>query len=368
MLTSNPADTRLWLALQAIPGLGNAKALKLVARCGIEQLFQLSTVELQSFNLNPIQINGICYPDWRAIDATMTWASENECAIICYGDETYPAILKEISTPPLVLFAQGNLALLTQPQIAVIGSRNATYYGRDKATDFARQLSQVGLVITSGLALGVDTCAHQGALQGSGETIAVLGSGLGNIYPKRNLGLAQEIKAQGLLLSEFLPNTPPLAKNFPRRNRIISGLSLGTLVIEASIKSGSLITAKYALEQNREVFALPGSVDNAQACGCHWLIKQGAKLVTELADIIDELQLIVSPPPVQLALLEEKNTGNTLPFPRLLDSVGFEATSIDLVVERSGEPVQQVQSQLLELELEGWIAQVPEGYVRLRRD
>ncbi|MCE0556571.1 DNA-processing protein DprA [Motilimonas sp. E26] len=366
--TSNPAYTRLWLALQATPGLGNAKALKIVAHCGIEQLFQLSILALQPFNLNPIQVNSILHPDWRAIDATIAWASENKCAIICYGDETYPAILREIASPPLVLFAQGNLALLAQPQIAVIGSRNATYYGRDKATEFAQQLSQVGLVITSGLALGVDTCAHQGALQGSGETIAVLGSGLGNIYPKRNLGLAQKIKEQGLLLSEFLPKTPPLAKNFPRRNRIISGLSLGTLVIEASIKSGSLITAKYALEQNREVFALPGSVDNVQACGCHWLIKQGAKLVTELADIIDELQLIVSPPPVQLALLEEKNTGNTLPFPRLLDSVGFEATSIDLVVERSGEPVQQVQSQLLELELEGWIAQVPEGYVRLRRD
>ena len=366
--TSKQSRTRLWLALQAIPGLGSASVLKLVARCGIEQLFQLSASALQSLRLNPLQIQAICHPDWIVIDAMLAWCDSHECVICTFDDPIYPVRLKEITSPPLLLFLQGNLALLNLPQVAVIGSRNATYYGRDKAALFARQLTDVGLVVTSGLALGVDACAHQGALQGNGQTIAVLGSGLANIYPKRNIALAKAIIADGLLVSEFWPHTPPLAKNFPRRNRIISGLSVGTLVIEASIKSGSLITAKYALEQNREVFALPGSIDNQQACGCHWLIKQGAKLVTEVADIIDELQLIVSSAPVQLALLEDKNTGNTLPFPKLLDSVGFEATSIDLVVERSGETVQQVQSQLLELELEGWIAQVPEGYVRLRRD
>ncbi|MFO6424684.1 DNA-processing protein DprA [Motilimonas sp. KMU-193] len=339
-----------------------------MARFGIAQLFQQAAATLHSLGLTPEQITAIQNPDWPWFESILAWVQANDAQVICYDSPVYPLPLKEIASPPLVLFAQGNVSLLQQPQLAVIGSRNATHYGRDKAQLFAQQLSQQGLVITSGLALGIDAHAHRGALQAQGGTIAVLGSGLANVYPKRNLGLAAEIREKGLIISEFWPNSPPLAKHFPRRNRIISGLSLGTLVIEASLKSGSLITAKYALEQNREVFALPGSIDNAQACGCHWLIKQGAKLVTETADIIDELQLIMRPRPQQLALTEEKNTGNTLPFPTLLDSVGFETTSIDLVVERSGEPVQLVQTQLLELELDGWIAQVPDGYVRLRRD
>lgn len=366
--SSSQDDAKLWLALQAIPGLSCQRALALVARFGLSQLFQLATSELHALALKPPQIQAIKHPDWQGFNAHIEWVKQHDASVLCYTDTRYPAQLKEIASPPLVLFAQGDLGLLQQPQIAVIGSRHSTHYGREKAQLFARQLSQQGLVITSGLALGIDANAHQGALLAQGGTIAVLGSGLANVYPKRNMALAADIRQKGLIISEFWPNSPPLAKHFPRRNRIISGLSLGTLVIEASLKSGSLITAKYALEQNREVFALPGSIDNAQACGCHWLIKQGAKLVTETADIMDELQLIMSPQPQQLALTEEKNTGNTLPFPTLLDSVGFEATSIDLVVERSGEPVHLVQTQLLELELDGWIAQVPDGYVRLRRD
>ncbi len=365
---SNYQQARLWLALQAIPGLSVRRTLSLVARFGLTQVFQLSSSELHSLGLKSQQIEALFHPDWQGLNDLLDWVKHNDADLICYDDSRYPAPLKEIASPPLVLFTQGDVSLLQQPQLAVIGSRNATHYGLDKARLFAGLLSQQGLVITSGLALGVDAHAHRGALEAQGGTIAVLGSGLANVYPKRNLALATEIRQKGLIISEFWPNTPPLPKHFPRRNRIISGLTLGTLVIEASLKSGSLITAKYALEQNREVFALPGSIDNIQACGCHWLIKQGAKLVTEIADIIDELQLIVSPQPQQLALIEEKNTGNTLPFPNLLDSVGFEATSIDLVVERSGEPVQLVQTQLLELELDGWIAQVPDGYVRLRRD
>lgn len=373
--SSDPHLTRLWLALKATPRLGSRKALTLLQRYSIQQLFQLDAGQLQNFGLNADQIQHITQPDWPFIEQVIEDCHCQGVSILHWDDGRYPEALKQIAAAPIVLFCQGQLAHLSTPKLAIIGSRHCTYYGKEKAHYFAGELAQQGFVIVSGMALGIDTQAHLGCLQQSQATIAVLGAGLNHIYPKRNLALSAQIRQQGLLLSEFWPNSPPLAKNFPRRNRIISGLSLGVFVIEASQRSGSLITARYALEQNREVFALPGSIDNGQACGCHYLIQQGAKLVTQPADIIEELELMTESNSAQLNLInhqnvlqEDKSQVNALPFAKLLDSVGFEATPIDVVVERSGETVQFVQSQLLEMELEGLIAQVPEGYVKLGRN
>ncbi len=367
-MSETEEELRLWLALDAVPGLGCSSALALLSRYSIQTLFSLPAEELTLLGLKPQQINAIRYPDESQLEPRLHWADGPNKQIIYITHPAYPRALREISSAPLVLYIEGEPALLSQPQLAIVGSRNATHYGRQKAYDLARSLCREGLTITSGLALGVDGYAHQGALSDGGKTIAVLGSGLNRVYPKRHMDLARQIAQAGTLVSEFWPDSAPVAANFPRRNRIISGLSLGVLVVEASVRSGSLITARYALEQNREVFALPGSIDNPEACGCHHLIQQGAKLVTNTADILEELHCILERLNCkQLNLMEEKNEANELPFPILLDSVGYEATSLDEVVERSGLPVQVVQGQLVEMELLGWIATVPDGYVKLRR-
>ena len=268
--------------------------------------------------------------------------------------------MKQISSPPLLLFTQGNLTLLNSPQIAIIGSRSCTPYGKEKAHDLAHQLSKVGLTITSGLAIGVDGMAHQGALTEIGSTVAVLGTGLNNIYPRRHTSLATAIREKGLLISEFWPDTPAYPSNFPRRNRIISGLSLGTLVIEASLRSGSLITARYAAEQNREVFALPGSVDNPQACGCLKLIQQGAKLILNSDDIINEfpaLNLLQS-----TAIAQPSSAKSQSPLLSLID---YNLTSFETILARSGMDVVSLQNELIELEINGIINVQPQGYIKL---
>ena len=269
--------------------------------------------------------------------------------------------MKQISSPPLLLFTQGNLNLLNSPQVAIIGSRSCTPYGKEKAHDLAQSLSKVGLTITSGLAIGVDGMAHQGALKEIGSTIAVLGTGLNNIYPKRHASLAATIREKGLLISEFWPDTPAYPSNFPRRNRIISGLSLGTLVIEASLKSGSLITARYATEQNREVFALPGSVDNPQACGCLKLIQQGAKLILNSDDIINEFPALNLLPS---STIEHSSLAkNQSPLLALID---YNLTSFETILARSGMDVVSLQNELIELEINGIINVQPQGYTKLK--
>jgi len=253
------------------------------------------------------------------------------------------------------------LGLLSSPQIAIIGSRSCTPYGQQKAYDFARQLSQAGFCITSGLAIGIDGMAHQGALKETSETIAVLGTGLSNIYPKRHIKLAAHIREKGLLISEFWPTAPAYPSNFPRRNRIIAGLSLGTLVIEASVKSGSLITARYAIEQNRDVFALPGSIDNPQACGCLTLIQQGAKLVLNCNDIINEYPTLGFTGKTQKQTVER-----TKPTHFLLDMIDYHLTSFDTILARSGLDVVSLQNELIELEINGTITVQPQGYTKLK--
>jgi len=209
--------------------------------------------------------------------------------ILTLHDPAYPALLKEIADPPPLLFVRGDPAVLSRPQLGIVGSRNPTPGGRSLAEDFARSLSRCGLVVTSGMALGIDAAGHRGALRGGGTTLAVAGTGPDRIYPARHRDLARAIVEQGAIISEFAPGTPALPSNFPRRNRIISGLSLGVLVVEAACRSGSLITARLAAEQGREVFALPGSIHNPLARGCHHLIRQGAKLVEDIEDIVEEL-------------------------------------------------------------------------------
>ena len=299
-----------------------------------------------------------------------TWLEKPHHHVLTWDDSRYPELLTQTHGAPPLLFVKGNIDVLHTPQIAMVGSRNPSHTGLDAAQFFTAELVRAGFTITSGLAIGIDGACHTRALQEKGKTIAVLGSGLERIYPKRHIKLAGAIVASGgALISEYVPSMPPCAPHFPRRNRIISGLSLGTFVIEASEKSGSLITARYAMEQNREVFALPGVWHSSNSCGGHRLIQQGAKLICNLADILEEVGMYKTDVPLSTsptphgAESEEK----TLPSQQLLDNVGHEATAVDVIAARSDLPVDTVLSRLIELELNGWVAAVPGGYVKTRR-
>jgi DNA processing protein len=280
-------------------------------------------------------------------------------------DQHYPEQLKEISDPPPVLFVRGNPELLLLPQIAIVGSRNPSALGVETAIAFAKTLSHHGFVITSGLALGIDAASHQGALSADGYTIAVAGTGLDRVYPARHLELATEIVRTGAMVSEFPPGTLAKANHFPRRNRIISGLCQGLLVVEAAKESGSLITARMALEQNREVFAIPGSIHNPLARGCNALIREGAKLVETTQDILEEFhQYIQQDENIQANILQ---TTLDLEQQTLLNRVMFSPTSIDRLVEESGSSVEVVSSMLLILELQGYVEANAGGtYTRLK--
>lgn len=302
-------------------------------------------------------------PNIERIEQSLNWMqNSSDKYIISYSSPHYPAQLKELASPPLLLYLQGDRSLLQNPQIALVGSRKCTPYGQQKAYHFAAQLCKKGFTVTSGLAVGVDGFAHQGALSEQGKTIAVLGTGLDNIYPKRHTKLAQQIIEQGLLVSEFWPTAAAHPSNFPRRNRIISGLSLGTLVIEASQRSGSLITARYALEQNRDVFALPGSIDNPEASGCHQLIQQGAKLVVTVDDISNEYKQL-SLPQATLAKSQLNAKTNT---PPLLQHIDFHITTLEQLMQRSGLDLISLQNQLIELEITDSISVTEQGYIKLK--
>ena len=276
----------------------------------------------------------------------------------------YPYQLKQIDNPPPLLFVRGNEHILSQRQIAIVGSRNPSASGLQTATAFAKSLSQAGFIITSGLALGIDAASHQGALNAGGKTIAVAGTGLDRVYPARNKRLATDIVNSGALISEFPPGTAAQANHFPRRNRIISGLCMGLLVVEAAQRSGSLITARMALEANREVFAIPGSIHNPLARGCNALIKEGAKLVENTHDIFDELVEYNQQPEDD----SQENLQSVLDLEQqnLLNLIMFSPTSIDWLVQESGYSVEVISSMLLMFELQGSIATVPGGYIRTK--
>ncbi|MBA6231484.1 DNA-protecting protein DprA [Colwellia sp. MB3u-28] len=367
----NKSASHYWLALKLIPRLASHKKLTLVERFGVEKLFYPSQ-ELSSLSLTQKQVAAIRSPDWPRIANIINASKRCGSIIIPFTDIRYPSTLKQIYDPPLLLFVQGNITLLNQQQIAMVGSRNASINGRDNAFEFAQQLVNAGLVITSGLALGIDGAAHKGTLAAKGKTIAVVATGLDQVYPTRHRLLAKNIlENDGAIISEFLPGTPPKPGYFPKRNRIISGMSIGVLVVEATIRSGSLVTARCAIEQNREVFAVPSTINNPQAKGCHWLIKQGAKLVDDIADIVDEIDLL---PESGLNLMInitkgqsfEKSEKQHLFNDALLASVGYEITPVDIVVSRSKLPINEVLTRLTMLELKGLVAMVPGGYLRVK--
>jgi DNA processing protein len=295
----------------------------------------------------------------------LSWVEQKNNAVITFNDANYPAQLKEIADPPPLLFVRGNADLLSHPQIAIVGSRNPSSLGEETAFNFAKTLSRHGFVITSGLALGIDAASHRGALNAKGYTVAVTGTGLDRVYPARHKDLATEIVNTGVMISEFPPGTTAKANHFPRRNRIISGLCQGLLVVEAAKQSGSLITARMALEQNREVFAIPGSIHNPLARGCNALIRQGAKLVETTQDILEELNQYyqqddnITPITMESILDLEQQT--------LLNHVMFSPTSIDKLVENTGESVEVISSMLLILELQGYLEATAGGcYMRVK--
>ena len=306
-------------------------------------------------------------PDEAAIDADLAWLAASGARIVLGCDPEYPPLLRQDAGAPAALYVQGSVAALCSPQLAMVGSRSPTPAGRTTAREFASWFARAGLTVTSGLATGIDAASHEGALAGGGETVAVYATGLDRVYPAEHAALVQRIRAQGALVSEFPPRTPPLRRHFPRRNRIIARLSLGTLVVEAARYSGSLITARLAAEAGREVFAIPGSIHSPLSRGCHQLIKSGAKLVEEAADVLSELRFSVpkervSSPP------DEPRAARALDkeYEMLLDALGFEPATVDVLVARTHLPGESVASMLLILELEGRVAALPGGrYGRL---
>jgi DNA processing protein len=291
-------------------------------------------------------------PDTVLLEATLAWLDQPGNSLMTLADADYPPALLEIADPPAVLYCKGQRCLLSQPGLGIVGSRNATPQGERDAEAFARALSDAGLTIISGLALGIDAAAHRGGLAGAGSSVAIIGTGLDRIYPARNKALAHQLAENGVIVSEFALGTPPFPGHFPRRNRLISGLSRGVLVVEAAPDSGSLITAKVAAEQGREVFAIPGSIHSPLARGCHALIKQGARLVESAADILDELawQQRLGPP-----VLRE-----TLSDP-VLDALEGAASTLDTLAQRTGLTLEALSAKLLTLELDGQIASLPGG-------
>ena len=363
--TPPPTDhLKYWLALLRTPGVGAKTFTKILTSYQPHQLFSQSHSALSALGLRDKSITFIQSPDWQVVEKDLLWVNQPDNDVVTLLDPLYPSQLKEIDSPPPLLFVRGNKSLLTQPQIAIVGSRNPSPLGKQTAIDFAHSLALHGLTITSGLALGIDAASHQGALNAKGFTIAVTGTGLDRVYPARNKELATDIAKTGLLVSEFPPGTAAKANHFPRRNRIISGLSNGLLVVEAAKQSGSLITARMALEENREVFAIPGSIHNPLARGCNALIKEGAKLVENTQDIFDELSYYNQPSIEE----EQEELKSTLDSEQqnLLNLVMFAPTSVDSLVRESGLSVEIVSSMLLLLELQGSIATTHGGYIRVK--
>lgn len=362
-----------WLKLVQIPNFSvvSLKKLKKKFDFQLSELFSKSKSSLEEIGFNQKQIEAILHPNESTINASLEWLNTTNNRFLLHFDHpSYPNLLKQIASPPPLLYGYGDPQHLNNYQIAIVGSRAPSPQGKENAKFFARRLSECGWTITSGLALGIDGFSHQGAVLGGFTTIAVLGTAIDKMYPRRHIKLAEQIlQNNGVIISEFAPNTPGRPEYFPRRNRIISGLSVGTLIVEAAIRSGSLITARCALEQNREVFALPGNIHNPMSAGCHHLIQEGAKLVTCVEDINVEFQHLILP-----ALCEkvgekedklEKNMSQSLASDKLLDSVDFEVTPLDIVAQRSGIEVADVMSQLLEYELRGLVTAVPGGYIKL---
>lgn len=354
------------LALLDCPGIGPVRfrAIHDALEGRLGELFDLSRSELEALGLKPPQIEALLAADPGRAEPVMEWLEASPSHhLLDLSDPRYPPLLRELQDAPPLLFARGRIELLRQPQLAMVGSRNCTPGGARTARDFAGELTRRGLVITSGLALGIDAEAHRGALDAGGGSIAVIGTGIDRIYPSRNRALAHRLAEEGLILSEFPLGMPPNSENFPRRNRVISGLSRATLVVEATHRSGSLITARCSIEQGRDVFAIPGSIHNPQAKGCHQLIRDGAKLVEEVAHILDELAPwldgIDTEPTETMDETPSGDLGDD--YRSLLEHMGYDPVSLDQLAERSGLTVAELSSMLLRLELNDLIQTLPGG-------
>jgi len=358
-------DLAAWLNLSLTPGLTGEAARRLLAAFGEPQhVVGASQQTLASHVPNAIATAIRRGADADSLERVGVWLEAPENHIVTLADAEYPRQLLQISDPPLLLYAKGNLALLNQPALAIVGSRNATAQGLANAESFGKSLSDAGLVIVSGMASGIDAAAHRGGLAGASSSIAVVGTGLDIVYPAGNRPLAHALAERGLLLSEFPLGTPAIPSNFPRRNRLISGLALGCVVVEAAAASGSLITARSAAEQGREVFAIPGSIHSPLAKGCHTLIKQGAKLAESANDILEELRLaphaVTAASGVSLPETSESGT-------RLLAALGYDPCDLDTLAERSRLNAADVSALLTQLEIDGIVAALPGGrFQRIR--
>lgn len=350
---------RDWLVLGSVNGLGPLTCQKLLNQFESPgRILESDASLLKRYGLNENCIDALHNPDTALINRTLDWLDKPARHLITINDADYPALLKKIESAPAVLFAVGNRQILNDHHFAIVGSRNPSSTGRRHAESFAQELASSGLTICSGLALGIDYHSHIGALKAGRPTVAVLGNGLNIIYPRKHKNVAGKITENGLLISEFFPDVKPLPGHFPQRNRIISGMSTGVLVVEAAKKSGSLITANFAINQGREVFAIPDSIQNPLARGTHSLIKQGAKLVETAADIIEELVPMIDVVSNSQTTCPRSHidTDNLDPdCKRLLDSIGYDAISVDQLVKTSGLTADVVSSMLLILELDGII-------------
>lgn len=369
------AELGAWLRLLSTPGVGRSSARALLRAFGSPQALFDAPASAWRDVVTGAVARALGTPSDKLptlIETTWRWlhpdtpTPEAPRAVVLLGDAAYPQAWLHIADPPLLVYAQGALHRLSDPSLAIVGSRGATPQGLSNAHAFAQALSTAGLTVVSGLASGIDGAAHEGALMGPGSTIAVVGTGLDRVYPRNHHDLAHRIAQQGLIISEYAPGTPPLAAHFPQRNRLIAGLSLGTLVIEAALPSGSLITARLAMEAGREVFAIPGSIHAPQARGCHALIKQGAKLVACAQDIFDELRWTTASPPTMPALASPDT-----PPPDadpLLTALGHETMSLEALAARTGWSPQVLNVRLLSLELAGQVARLPgQMFQRLER-
>lgn len=349
-----------WLRLLLTPGVGNDTARRLLAAFGLPDAIWshnasawetvTSARVARALQVVPPSLDA-------ALDRLMDWLADDQHQVITLADGRYPASLLQTADPPLMLYVLGRAEALAHPRmLAIVGSRNPTPQGESNARLFSRSLAEADVCVVSGLALGIDGAAHTGALEGGGTTIAVVGTGLDTVYPKRHESLASRIAEHGAIVSEYPLGTPPLAAHFPQRNRIIAGLSQGTLVVEAAVRSGSLITARLAAEQGREVFAIPGSIHAPQSRGCHALIRQGAKLVESAQDILEDLRLV-----------EPVASGHTAPVTgddSLLEAMGFDPVGLDALQARTGLDTATLQARLLELELDGLVDRLPGGLLQ----
>ena len=352
-----------WLQLSLTPGLGAATLRDLLRRFGLpEAVLARKRTELAT-QLPPMTVEALdSVRVSELVSRALDWAAADAHHIVTLADDAYPRALLETSDPPALLYVQGRLELLRAPGLAIVGSRNATAQGESNAWQFAKALSEAGLTIVSGLALGIDAAAHRGGLAGPGSTVAVLGTGIDVVYPTRNAELAAEIAQNGALVSDFALGTPAIAHNFPRRNRLISGLARGCLVVEAALASGSLITARCAADQGREVYAIPGSIHSPLSKGCHALIKSGAKLVESAEDVLSEL-----------SGFQQSGSADTSAAPPAADAgllavMGHDPVDVDSLCTRAGLTAEQVAAQLLRLELDGRVTALPGGlYQRLEK-